>query len=57
MYDPHRDVAKMAADAFESVFAEDKRDKTLQFCHDDIFALLRGNLLEVRVTRRASPAP
>lgn len=49
MYDPHRDVARIATEAFEGVFTEEKRDKTLLFCRDDVLGLLRSNLLEVSV--------
>lgn len=49
MYDPHREVARIATEAFEGVFTEEKRDKTLLFCRDDVLGLLRSNLLEVSV--------
>lgn len=47
MYDPHRDVARLACTTFETVFAAEKREKTLVFCRQEILAVLQANLLQV----------
>lgn len=47
MYDPQRDVAKKANLAFDELFSEEKRNRTLGFCYAEIMQVIRTNLMEV----------